>query len=83
MGQHFPPGHALGKEFNTKKLVAQPPSATKSFQKIPSVGIGVPKVLSYRAFQHVDWSETILRSSGGAPHAVFTGPDSGVINTLF
>ena len=52
MRQNHPPGDALGKELNTKKLVAPPPpqaSARKSFQKRPSEGIGVPKVLSYGA----------------------------------
>ena len=41
---------APGKELNTEKLVAHPapkPSATKSFQKIPSAGIGARKVSSY------------------------------------
>ena len=50
MRQNHPPGDALGKELNTKKLVAHPPPrARKSFQKRPSEGIGVPKVLSYGA----------------------------------
>ena len=42
MRQNSPPGDAPGKEFNTENLVAHPapkPSATKSFQKIPSAGV--------------------------------------------
>ena len=50
MRQNYPPGDAPGKEFNTENLVAHPapkPSATKSFQKIVSAGIGARKVSSY------------------------------------
>ena len=41
---------APGKELNTENLFAHPapkPSATKSFQKMPSAGIGARKVSTY------------------------------------
>ena len=41
MRQNYPPGDAPGKELNTENLFAHPapkPSATKSFQKMPSAG---------------------------------------------
>ena len=50
MRQNYPPGNTPGKEFNTENLVAHPapkPSITKSFQKIPSAGIGARKISSY------------------------------------